>query len=471
MIYSIKHILFALGMLLLQTNAWTQDSERVPFTIDQFLSIVIEHHPVAIQAQITADKGLAYITKARGGFDPKLYGSAYQKYFDGGQYYSQLGGGLKIPTWFGIELDAGYDIAQGDRLNPQAYTGKDGLWRVGISVPLGKNLFIDERRAALRQAKIYNESSLAQQQIILNDLLYDAAQAYWEWLKSYHKMKVYENAVQIAKTRFNGVVQSAKLGDKPFIDTLESSINLQSRQFNLAEYQLKYLNTKAGVDLFLWQDGYIPLEISDSIMPPLISDIAEARIDIPVLAMVDSLKRYHPELLKYQYDIEIAQVDLRLSAEQLKPTVNLKYNALNAPVNGNPWQDYNVNNYQWGAEVNFPIFLRKERGDLRLNKLELQTLEADLALKEASQTYKIWTYFNTWNTSIVQKEISERMISQYQSLYKGEQKLFDIGESSVFLLNSREKSLIEAELNLIDAAISNQKSKLSTEYALGILAL
>ncbi|MDX1349544.1 MAG: TolC family protein [Putridiphycobacter sp.] len=464
-----KHIIISGLIGLAHVVGWSQSESTPPFTIDQFLSIVIEHHPTAIQAAITKEKGQAYILKARGGFDPKLYGSAYQKYFDGGQYYSLIGGGLKVPTWFGIELDAGYDIAQGDQLNPQAYTPKDGLWRVGVSVPLGKNLVIDERRAALKQAKIYRESTLAQQQIMLNQLLYDAAQAYWEWLKSYHKMKVYENAVQVAKVRFDGVKESARLGDKPFIDTLESNINLQSRQFSLMEYKLQYENAKAGVDVFLWKDGYIPLEISDAIKPPLMDDIAVANVDIPILAMVDSIQNYHPELLKYQFAVDMAEVDLRLSAEQLKPTVNLKYNALNAPVNGNPWQDYNLNNYQWGAEVNFPIFIRKERGDLRLNRLEVENLKADLANKEAQQTYKIWASYNAWQTSIQQIDLSQQMVNQYQVLLAGEQTLFNIGESSVFLINSREKSLIESQLKYIEASIANQKSKLATEYALGIL--
>ena len=469
MILKLKYFLVLFGMAFWGMNSLAQTDTIQPFTLDQFLSIVIKHHPVSIQSQIVADKGLAYVTKARGGFDPKLYGSAYQKYFDGGQYYSLIGGGLKIPTWFGIELDAGYDVANGDRLNPQEYLPDNGLWRAGISIPLGRNLIIDARRAELKQAKIYRESTMAQQQIIINQLLYDASSVYWEWLKAFHKMQVYEKAVQNAQIRFEGVKQSAQAGDKAFIDTLESNINLQSRRFSLAEYQLLYKNAKAEMEVFLWKDGYIPLEISENTFPPEIEDLVIMPIDLPILAMVDTIRTYHPLLLKYQYDVDIANVDLRLSREQLKPTVNIKYNALNSPVDGNPWQNYNVNNYQWGAEVNFPVFIRKERGDLRLNKLELQDLKAELANKEAEQTFKIWSSFNAWQTSIQQISISRDMVDQYKALFQGEQTLFDIGESSVFLLNSREKSLIESELKFIDASVTNQKAKLSTEYALGIL--
>ncbi|MFK8044757.1 MAG: TolC family protein [Crocinitomicaceae bacterium] len=469
MIRGLKHFFLTLFLLTSTVNLFAQSESSSVFTLDQFLEIVVKHHPTAMQSKIAADRGQAYITKARGAFDPKLYGSAYQKYFDGGQYYSLIGGGLKIPTWFGIEVDAGYDVAKGDRLNPQDYTPKDGLWRAGIKVPLGKNLFIDARRAELKQAKIYRESSLAQQQIILNQLLYDASAAYWDWLKSFHKMKVYETAVENAKIRFIGVKRSAMVGDKPLIDTLESNINLQNRIFNFKQYELLYKNATAKLEVFLWKDGFIPLEITPGINPPLIADLLRAEVDLPIMAMVDTIDIYHPILRKYQYEVDMAEVDLRLSREQLKPTVNLKYNALNSGGNENPWQAYNVNNYQWGAEVNFPIFIRKERGELRLSKLEVQDLQADLANKQAEQTFKIYSYLNSWNTSIEQIEISQRMVDQYQALFRGEQTLFDIGESSVFLLNSREKSLIEAELKYIEASVANQKAKLTTEYALGIL--
>ncbi|MFK8037253.1 MAG: TolC family protein [Crocinitomicaceae bacterium] len=465
----LKSLLLVVSTLFISFKSVCQTDGGIPFTLDQFLNLVIKHHPIAIQSQITIEKGQAYVMKAKGGFDPKLYGSAYQKYFDGGQYYSQIGGGLKIPTWFGIELDAGYDIAKGDQLNPQDYTPKDGLWRAGITVPLGKNLFIDARRAELKQAKIYRESTFAQQQILLNQLLYDASAAYWDWLKAYHKMKVYENAVQNAKIRFDGVKRSAGVGDKPFIDTLESNINLQNRIFGFTEYELLYKNSVAKLEVFLWQDGYIPLEVTNTIIPPSISDLVIAEVDLPILTMLDTIENYHPQLLKYQYELESAEVDLKLSREQLKPTVNIKYNALNSPVDGSPWQNYNINNYQWGAEVNIPIFIRKERGDLQLSQLEVRDLQAELANKQADQTYKVWSYYNSWQTSIQQINLSEQMVRQYELLFKGEQTLFNIGESSVFLLNSREKSLIESELNLIDAVITNHKAKLSAEFALGIL--
>ena len=73
--------------------------------------------------------------------------------------------------------------------------------------------------------------------------------------------------------------------------------------------------------------------------------------------------------------------------------------------------------------------------------------------------YKVKSAVNTWRISLDQIELFERTVSDYTTLLDGEQTLFGIGESSLFLLNSRERSLIDAQLKLIDFRRDNQVAK------------
>ena len=59
---------------------------------------------------------------------------------------------MGIPTWYGIEINGGYNYLSGDKLN----TGdtKGGLYNYGVTIPLAKNLWYDKRRAVLDQAKL-----------------------------------------------------------------------------------------------------------------------------------------------------------------------------------------------------------------------------------------------------------------------------------------------------------------------------
>ena len=216
-----------------------QSSVQETMSFEEFMEIVRQYHPIARQAELQLEKGDAYVLKSKGGFDPIVQGDASQKYFDGSKYYSLLNGNLQIPTWFGVQIQSGYENTTGSRLNPQNYTPDDGLWYAGISVPLGKGLFIDQRRADLKQAKIYQQSTIVERRKILNELMYEAGKAYFEEFKTYNKLLVYQNVKELAETRLTAVQQSVVLGDKPAFDTLEAGIQVQTRNFQCRDRKRK----------------------------------------------------------------------------------------------------------------------------------------------------------------------------------------------------------------------------------------
>jgi len=65
----------------------------------------------------------------------------------------------------------------------------------------------------------------------------------------------------------------------------------------------------------------------------------------------------------------------------LKAKLDLKYNALSEPIDGNPLTDYSINNCNWGASFVYPIFVRKARGVMKLADIKLQELENALSFK------------------------------------------------------------------------------------------
>jgi hypothetical protein len=52
-----------------------------------------------------------------------------------------------------------------------------------VTIPLAKNLWYDKRRAVLDQAKLAQKMTRAEQIILSNELLLDAENTYWEWVK------------------------------------------------------------------------------------------------------------------------------------------------------------------------------------------------------------------------------------------------------------------------------------------------
>jgi outer membrane protein TolC len=469
MLFFMKHIFYLLIYISWNSICFSQKDGETVMTFDSFISQIRNYHPIARQATIQAEKGDAYLLKSKGGFDPSISGDINQKYFDGSQYYSTANAALKIPTWFGLTVQGGYETNDGYRLNPQNSTPDNGLWYAGISVPLGKGLFIDQRRADLKQAKIYQQSSLIEQRRMMNELLYEAGKAYYELFKSYNKLLVYREMLETAKIRLDGIKQSVKFGDRAAIDTLEVGIQLQIRQFLLQQAELEYLNDRELVSIYLWADNFVPLELSENATPIPSKEVSPIPFEIKYISQLDSIKSTHPDLLINQFKIDFLKVDYRLNKENLKPRLDVKYNALSEPIGGDLLSQYSINNYNWGAQLSFPLFLRKERGILKLSELQIQEQENNQQFKAEFIEYKAKMTINNWKTSYNQALLYNQTVNDYRTLFAAEQELLFNGESSLFMVNSREMSYIDAEVKRLETLTENLKSKIIMEYVLGVL--
>lgn len=463
-----KPLFFCVFLAGVVFTAKAQDAAQV-LSFNSFIETVRLHHPLAKQADLQIDKANAITQKARGAFDPYAYLGFSEKYFNGTSYYKLADGGLKIPTWFGLAFQGGYEQNSGDFLNPQENLPASGLFYAGVSASLGNGLFIDQRRATLKQAQIMQKSSVVERQLLYNELIFEAGKAYWEWFSAFNTLKVYENGLDLVEQRFVATKRSAVLGDRPFIDTLESVIQLQNRQINYQQASLEFKNATAKLSVYLWIDGILPLELTDQAQPPIMDSVYAAPIALEVMQQLDSVALTHPLLKQYKYKIEALQVEKRLKQEQLKPNLNVNYMPLSEPVNNNPINNLSLNNYKWGVEFTMPIFLRKQRGDLRLTNIIIQESLLDLRAKNAEIGYKAIASLNTWENTNSQAVLYKKTVTDYGALLKGEKVKFDAGESSVFLVNSREIGLIEAQLKYIELLTKNQQAVLGASYALGLL--
>ncbi len=443
-----RYFIFTFVLLLWFNASFAQDSLTL-FKYEEYISLVKEHHPIAFQSSIALQKGEANLLKSKGGFDPKLAGNIRQKYFEGKKYYSHLDAGLKVPTWFGITVQGGYGDNEGVFLNPEARVPNDGLWYAGVTLNLGNGLFMDKRRADLKQAKIYINSTDIERKLMLNQLLYDASIAYWDWFKAVEKVNVYERGKETASFRLRSVIQSAELGDKAFVDTLKAKIQLQNRLLDLEQAKLDVLNKKAYLESFLWLEGYVPLVLEDHLMPDA-SNLFHMTSRLSFTNRIDSLVENHPEMAYYKNGIDIAKIQYRLKKEGLKPTVQLKYNLLSTPINSNVMGDFTLDNYYWSAGVSYPIFTRKDRGDLKLASLKIQEKQSQTVNLNAKLNYKLSAAYNSIESFEVQVQQFENALENYEMLFNAEYALFNVGESSLFLVNFREQEWIKAQVKMID---------------------
>lgn len=432
---------------------------------DAFFQQVRSNHPFAKQATLLTPEAEAAMLAARGGFDPKVYGDWERKSFDGKNYFNIAEGGVKLPTWYGIEGKLGYNYSSGVFLSPENKLPKDGQAVLGASVTLLQGLVIDERRANLFQARILQRANVAEQRLLVNDLLYAAAKAYWDWSLADAWVRTYEEAVRNAEIRLEGIRGSWEQGDRPAIDTLEALIQVQDRRLELNNARLYFQNAALGLQNFNWENGRAVA--IDSTLRPL--PLADGLLgDAITLAPADTLAAQHPVVQGYRFKLESLDVERRLKREALKPRLDVSYNLLGDGFDLSPNNsDFFLQNYKWGVQAGFPLLFRKERGSLQLAELKIMDAELGLTQKRQEISNKIIAYQNELANLRQQIILATDMRDNYARLLAGENDKFSLGESSVFLVNSRENKLIEAQLKLAKLQAEARKAEAALRWAAG----
>ncbi|MBP7157031.1 MAG: TolC family protein [Flavobacteriales bacterium] len=461
---------FLIGLLFHSCMLIAQLPSSGVLSREVFVTLVLDNHPVARQAALRTDLGQASVRSSRGGFDPMAVANYTEKRYDGTDYFDLLDVGLKVPTWFGVELIGGFQDNSGVYLDPQNTTTGDGLVKAGAEVSIGQGLFIDQRRATLRKAQAYQRGTEAERQEMLNALLLDALGDHTDWVMAFEQLRISDTAVVLAQRRFDQVRGSFRGGDRPGIDTLEAYLQVQDRQMRQQQAQLNFRNSALRLSNHLWDDAQRPLELQPGVVP-IVSDLASPIIFALADSSIDRAIETHPKLLRTQAKLDQFEVDRRYRAELLKPQLDLQYLWLGGAgaVNNEAGTTLFGEGHQLGVGFKMPLLLRKERGELSLAKLRFTDAELGLERDRTMIRNKVLERLNDIATYRRQTDLGADMVINYSRLLSGETQRFSLGESSLFLVNGREVPLIESRLKQVEYEAKLRKAYFSLDHDAGTL--
>lgn len=463
--------LFLLPLLFcLNLNAQqTADTSLKKLSFTNFIKQVLTYHPFVSRTNALSDQANAMLMEVRGNLDPTLAYNASQKKLNDKEYYTYQNGGLKIPTWFGPDFKLEYDNNSGLLLDPTDFTPGAGLLTAGVAIPIGQGLFIDQRRAAIKQAKAFQQLTAADQVALLNKFILQATKDYWDWYFNYQQMLLLENGYNLADTRFKAVQQLVKFGDEAPIDSVEAKIELQNREVNYNSAKIDYINSSFKLNTYLWADNFTPLDLTDKTIPS--DDGTNA-----IVVNQDSLRTYlnaaaaaHPDIQKTLFKLEQLTIERSLYKELLKPRLNLNLGYLqpNSVLSDFSKAQPLESNYKAGLDFYVPLFLRKERGKLAQAKIKIMQTEMDLNLVRRDVSTTISAAYNELVTLQNLLPTQKANVENYVMLRDAEQRKFENGESSLFLINTREQKLIESQVKLQKLKAAVAKAKINLRFAVG----
>jgi outer membrane protein TolC len=441
------------------------------FTLENFYYLILQNHPTAKQVDLLTDIARQEIRLARGNFDPKLEVSYLQKNFKGTEYYDLFDGALKFPSVLPFDPKIGVERNQGQFVNPENYISDEFNYQqfyAGITVPLGRGLITDDRRAALRQAELFGDMTQAEQVKLLNKLLLESAKDYWQWYFAYNNYRILNRGVSIAAEIFRRVKLSAEFGEAAVIDTVQAKITLQERLVQQQEALLDFQNAGIQLSTYLWDSLSNPLSLPLQWAPVRAQEnwnLSSGALE----ELKEQAKQNHPELRKLTVKLEQLDVERRLAIEYLKPRLDASYNFLNQPFD----PDFNTSlslgeNYKFGVDFSFPLFIRKERAKLAQTKIKISSTRFEQDFVQRQVLNQIDASFNQlFNTGIIINQLDD-MVANYERILQAEFLNLENGESDLFKINIQQEKLIQAQSKYLKMLSEYEKNKALLYWAAGV---
>lgn len=442
------------------------------FSLEDLEDFLFTNHPVLKQIQLLSESARASVTQALGKFDPALYADFNNKYFGETAYYNDWSSELKVPLWLaGADLKVGYDRNVGMFTNPQSRTPNTGLSGIGISIPLGQGLLIDSRRNTLKQARAMVEYAEAEQVLQINGLWYQAISDYWDWYYAYRQFRLLQEGVRLADTRFRAISAQTVIGDRPPIDSVEAAITLQEREMQLAKYTIEFRNKKLILSNHLWSEHEQPVELPEYARPTAVN-IGELAPDAQLLSqLLEVAEGQHPELLMLESKGLQLNIEERYRREMLKPRLDISGTLISGRRGFSESlpaiYDFNMGNYKLGMSFAFPIFLRGERGKLREVRIQQEQLRYDQVIVGRNIRNEINTTYNDLTAYTQQLRLQVKSIANQEVLLAGELQKFELGESTLFIINNRESTLIDMQRQRENLITAYQKALAGLYYKAG----
>ena len=454
--------------LLLSAISMAQTATLSP---DELVGWIRKYHPIALQADLRIDQARSSVRIARSGFDPVLENETAQKTWNGRMYYYYNRPELKLPTWFGMSVHAGQEFLAGNETLSTETKGESNY--VGVSLSLAKNLLMDKRRAALRTAQVLRDASEVEKRLALNDLIKDGLYTYWEWVRAFLQEEAIRNTWQANQQRRELIRTLVRAGDRPAIDTVEVNAQVFHWEGQWAQARLQVEIKRRELSNYLWSDQEKPVELPDQIQPEESAKKMQRSVgqspDLNLL--LTQLPTQNPTLQLFPYRLKRLQIERKLQFQELLPDLRFQYNQLGRgySVSNTLKQSLFENNFQYGLKLSVPLRLSQGRGGYEQAKLQIRITELEQDLRQRRLENEVRNLFQSCQTTRLQAGLLLEASQGFEQLLQTEILRFKNGESSLFLVNSREVRWLEAKLQWIQTRIRLCQQEIELDYQTGQL--
>lgn len=429
------------------------------FSLEYFLQLVEKNYPKLLAADAERRVYSAKRLEKSGAFDPVL--SSLNEYlrvqdtFTPGEAKDAIHNESRIDllTRSGIKVFTGMRLNPNDTKTPFVPTGKSGEYFAGVSVPLLRGLGINEKVAAETQSKIGEPLAVQLFGTTRLEVLLKAAAVYWDWVGSKARVDIARNMVLIAESRVEQIKDRVKSGDLPALDIAESEQEIHRRQAYLVKQDRDFQKASLLLSVYLWDESGVPRNVPESKAVPPLQPEPRKLTDAEWMEGRKVALEKRPELKRIALEREQVKVELRLAENMILPAMDayVTQGADTGPQGIGPI-------VRAGVAVSAPLRQRTARGQAQAARLKLQKLNLDEKAEKLRIQAEVDDTVSAINTSYDRWVATLVEVQKAGQVENGERLRFGAGDSTLFLVNQRERASAEAQMRLAEVHVEYLQS-------------
>ena len=432
-------------------SAPSPEENFVPaLTLNEVIRQVELYHPKLAGAEIERRVAEAKLLEKQGAFDPVVnfnsgvlrYNSTTARGKVGTAYVNEAT--FEMATRSGIKFFGGTRYNFGQVKSPDSFTGTGGEYFAGAAMPILRNRNVNAKALAEDAARISTAIADANTGETRLDLITKAAADYWKWVASKQKLDINKNLFELSKQRAEQVRGRVAAGDLPPIDQIEANQEIQRRIGGVVQAERNLQEAALKLSLSLWTPS------GDTIVP----EVAQAPskltdpLEISNFVIVEGIQRAvasRPELQRVELNKRITELDSRLASNNRRPALDLYI----AP--GRDTGAFSIGTtLKFGATVSLPLRTREADGQLAAANLKLQKLRLEQTTERQRISTEIRDFASAVNASHNRFLLAQQELDLARTLERGERTRYELGDSTLFLVNQRERTSAETASKLVD---------------------
>lgn len=431
-----------------------------PLLLGEVLDSVLRHFPAILAAQKEQRAAEAELLAARGAFDPLLRlraEGALLGYYQNGRLDVSLE--QPTPLW-GTRFFAGWRLGSGSfaDYDGKLATNDYGEVRVGAVVPLWRNGPIDRTRAAIKRATI--GQTLAGQTVTQQRLeaVRLGSQRYWEWTAAGQRLHIAHGLQRLAAERDGALAERVRHGDLPELERIDNQRLVLSRKSLLIAAQRGLEQAQIELSIYLrdaqGEPWLAPAERLPSELPP-----PEPRLLTKerLAADIQSALSRRPEAERLRLQLEQLGIDRDLAKNQLAPAVDVGLAFSQDLGAGSSTRTPPV--LEGSVLFDMPIPNRTAKGRLGAAEALMARLQAQARLVRDRICAEVQDVQSLLKAAEQRAAVARAELQLSQKVEAAEHQRFELGDSTLVLVNLREQATADAALREIDARLDYHRAQ------------